>query len=206
MFKKRSLFTALIAIIFSMVILPHGTAFAAIADGTYSISYEVKEANSENTSIADGYFSKPATLTVKDGVQNIQLTVTSSSMIKDLKAQGSPVTIVSEDEANETRTVSFTVNGDLSQPVLLDMHIVVPDLYDTTHQARAFFDVSGLDQAGAGGETTSSSESSTEKGSGEAEDNPPTGDHSQIGLYTMLLVGSAIAFIAVRKLRPARHS
>src|SRR5699024_6485180 len=146
MIKGLSFWLAAVAIIFTLsIIIPQSIAYAAIKDGTYEINYEMKEAGNDNTSIADGYFTKPATLTVADGVQYIQLTVTSSSMIKSLSAPSGPVEIVSEDEGNETRTVKFRVDGDLSKPVPMDMHIVVPDLYDMEHTARAVFDVSGLD-------------------------------------------------------------
>src|SRR5690625_7507396 len=123
----------------------------------------MKEAGNENTSIADGYFSKPATLTVKNGVKHIQLTVTSSSMVKSLSAPSGPVNVVSEDKGNETRTVKFKVD-DLSQPVNMEMHIVVPDLYDMTHTARADFDVSGLPAAGSAESEKDSSKDSTDDG------------------------------------------
>src|SRR5699024_1420538 len=108
----------------------------------------------------------------------------------------------------DTRTVKFKVDGDLSQPVSMEMHIVVPDLYDTTHTARAVFDVSGLEQAGS---TASKEDSSDEDnatpaaGSNKAEENPPTGDSTPIVMYTILLVGSVVALVAVRKLRPAKN-
>lgn len=194
-------FTALILTL-ALVALPTGTAFANIADGTYQINYEMKESGSDNTSIADGYFMKPATLTVKDGVKHIQLTVTSSSMIKSLSAPSGPVNVVSEDEANETRTVKFQV-GDLSQPVKMDMHIIVPDIpempggYDMEHAARAVFDVSGLTAAGEEGATTSGD-------SGEEVVNPPTGDSTPIALYVTLLL-SSIAIFTVYKVRVAKN-
>src|SRR5690554_6902601 len=158
--KKFSLVMALSAFIFtiSLIVSPVGSVFAAIADGTYQVNYEMKEKSSDSTSIADGYFAKPATLTVKDGVQHIQLTVTGASMIKKLVAPSGPVTVVSEGE--ETRTVKFRVDGDLSQPVSLQMDIVVPDLYDTTHTARAVFNVSDLPEAGAKSATANNSGSS----------------------------------------------
>src|SRR5690625_1266987 len=76
-------------------------------------------------------------------------------MIKSLSAPSCPVDDVSEDTANDTSTVKFKVDGDLSQPVSMDMNIVVPDMpampggYDKDHTARAVFDVSGLPEAGA---------------------------------------------------------
>lgn len=125
------------------MILP-SSAFAKIADGTYELNYEMKEAYSENTSIADGYFTKPAILTVENGVQYIQITLTGSNYIESLTAPSGPVEIISEDTTNFIRVVKFRVDGDLSQPLEMEMHIVVPDLYDMTHTARALFDVSGL--------------------------------------------------------------
>lgn len=194
--KRFPLFMLITAMILSLAVWPNGVASAAIADGTYKVNYEMKEANSNNTSIADGYFAKPATLTVKNGVQHIQLTVTSAEMIKSLSAPSGPVSVVSDN--GDTRTVKFQVDGDLSQPVNMKMHIVVPDLYDTNHTARAVFDVSGL--KGAATDSSNSGESA-----GKAIDNPPTGDNSSIALYVLLLVGAVAGILVVRKLRPAHN-
>lgn len=205
--KRFSFVMALTAFIFtiSLIVSPVGSVFAEIADGSYQVNYEMKENSSDNTSIADGYFTSPATLTVKDGVQTIQLTVTSSDMIKELSTSSGPVNVVSE--SGDTRTVSFQVNGDLSQPISMDMHIVVPDLYDTTHTARAVFDVSGLPEAGAeapSGGTEDNNEESTDDGTATPVDNPPTGDSTPIALYVTLLLGS-IAIFTVYKLRAAKN-
>src|SRR5690625_5808899 len=80
-------FSSLLLIVTALVLtitlgLPKETVFADIADGTYEVNYEMKEAGSDNTSIADGYFSKPATLTVENGTKYIQLTVTSADMVE----------------------------------------------------------------------------------------------------------------------------
>src|SRR5699024_957840 len=119
--KRFYLVMALTAFIFtiSLIVSPVGSVFAAIVDGTYQVNYEMKEKSSDNASIADGYFSSPATLTVKDGVQHIQLTVTGADMIKKLVAPSGSVSVVSDN--GDTRTVKFRVDGDLSQPVPLEM-------------------------------------------------------------------------------------
>src|SRR5690625_1666658 len=183
MSKKFPLLMALTAIVLTItfVVLPTGSASASIADGSYQINYEMKEASSNSTSIADGYFTKPATLTVENGTQYIQLTVTSADMVKSLSAPSGPVTVVSDN--GDTRTVKFRVDGDLSQPVNMSMHVVVPEEalpggYDMEHTARAVFDVSGLPAAGAGGSSTANGDSSNDgtAGIGDAEENPPTGD------------------------------
>lgn len=215
--RFKSFFMIVTALVLSIFIIPQANVFADIADGTYEVNYEMKEAGNDNTSIADGYFESPATLTVENGTQYIELTVTGADMIKSLSAPSGPVDVVSE--SGDTRTVKFKVDGDLSQPVDMEMHIVVPDLYDTTHTARAVFDVSGLESADNGEDesTTENDNSNVDKddettvagdnndsGSGKAEDNPPTGDNSSIVLYAVLFIGSAVALFAVRKLRPAQ--
>lgn len=178
---------------------------AQIADGTYKINYEMKEANGGNTSIADGYFTKPATLIVENGVQYIQLTVTGSNYVKSLSTSAGPVQVISENSANKTRTVKFKVNGNLSQPLNMDMHIVVPDMYDMTHTARAVFDVSGLPQAGSAAEQKSAEKGDATGNAGVTVENPQTGDNSSIGLYALLMLGSAVALLAIWKFRPVRN-
>ncbi|HLR14757.1 MAG TPA: NEAT domain-containing protein [Bacillota bacterium] len=205
--KKLSCKTIFIglALIISLIALPAGSVFAAYADGTYQISYEIKEAGNDNASIADGYFSKPATLTIQDGAQYIQLTLTNSDMIKSLSVEGTPVEVVSD--SGDTRVVKFKVSGDLTQPVNMEMHVVVPDLYDTTHGARAVFDVSNVpaqEANGGGGEATEDSSNETGTADGEPVDNPPTGDETPIAMYIALLVGS-IAVFALYKFRFARN-
>lgn len=221
--NQFSVFTVLSALILAIifVVYPKGEVSAEIADGSYQVNYEMKENSSDSTSIADGYFSSPATLTVENGVQYIQLTVTSSDMIKSLSAPSGPVEVVSE--GDDTRTVKFKVDGDLSQPVSMNMNIVVPDMpampggYDQDHTARAIFDVSGLPEAGAEPESNDNNESSTDgagtddsnggssdDGAESAVDNPQTGDDTSIALYVTLLVAS-IAVFAVYKLRFARN-
>lgn len=203
----------LAAIIFTLVATP---VSAQIADGTYQVPYEMKEKSSDNTSIADGYFVSPATLTVENGVQTITLTVTGSNYIKSLSTPAGAVSVVNEDTANETRTVSFRVDGDLTAPLNMDMHIVVPDLYDTVHTARAVFNVSGLPQAGAeastdagetatSGDTSSATDEAAANDGGEAVENPKTGENTPIALYAVLLLVSGLALITIWKFRPARN-
>lgn len=213
-FSKLVLFATL-ALIVSLVSLPVNTAFAAMADGTYDISYEVKKAGGGGASIADGYFSKPAKLTVNGSSQTVQLTLTSADMIKSLSVNGSPVQVVSD--SGDRRVVKFSVS-DASQPVNMAMHVIVPDLYDQDHEAQAVFDVGNVPAEAAtpaddededettpipkkdGDKTDSSSDKTTDKD----VENPPTGDNTPISLYIGLLVGSIVLF-SVYKFRFARN-
>jgi len=211
--KKISSFITLTAIALATFFLVSPVS-AEIADGTYDVNYEMKEESSENTSIADGYFTSPAKLTVENGLQHIQLTLTGSDMIQSLSAPTGPVKVLSEDTANKTRVVQFKVDGDLASPLNMNMHIIVPDLYDQQHTARAVFNVSGLPQASA---AVASDEDTTEEaavagdatnngsGTGEVVENPKTGENSSVALYGLLMVAALVGFFAIWKLRPARN-
>lgn len=204
MLKRHfSLLAVISVIVLSLVFAPVDSAAAQFADGTYNISYEMKEANNNNTSIADGYFQKPAKVTVSGGNATVQFTVTSAEMVQSLSASNGSLSVVSD--SGNTRTYKLQTSVDnLSNPITMGMHIIVPKGtpgleagYDRQHSARAVFDVSGIAKAGGGG-----SDSGSEAGTS-PEQNPKTGDNSPIVLYTILLVGAAGAFVLVRKLRPA---
>ena len=101
--------------------------------------------------------------------------------------------------------VKFRVDGDLSQPVNMNMTINVPEMNMENFQpsAQAVFDVSGLPQADSTPEQDAGDDS--DEASGAAVENPPTGDNSSIALYALLLLGSGIALFVIWKLRPARN-
>lgn len=184
----------LAAIIFALVAAP---VAAQVADGTYQVNYEVKHELKDDASIADGYFQKPASVTVKDGVSTVTISVTGKEYIQGLTAPSGPVNVVSED--SDSMTISFQVN-DLTKPVPMDMHIVVPDLYDMEHTARFVFDTSGLPQAGSDADADT-----TAAGDGEEVENPKTGEDSSIALYSILLIAAVIGLVAIWKFRPARN-
>src|SRR5690625_1953599 len=109
--KNKALIISLCSMILALVFLPVGNTFAAtFADGTYNIPYELKEAGNNNTSIADGYFSKPAKWVVKNGVSYIQLTTTESEWVKSISGPNGGSTVVSE--SGNSRTGQLQV-GDL---------------------------------------------------------------------------------------------
>lgn len=211
--KKLFSFTFLpaLALIITLVALPTGTVFAAYADGSYDVPVEIKEDGTNNTSIADGYFNDTAKLVVENGVNYVHLTVSSADYVKSVSGPNGKAQVVSE--SGDTKTLKLQV-GDMSAPINLNMHIVVPEEvagmeYDNNHSTQAVFDVSNVPAASAGGgdstdESSTESESATEGGTGEEVENPPTGDSTPIAMYVALLVGS-IAVFAVYKFRFARN-
>lgn len=207
--------------LFSIVLIfsSNGVADAAsFENGTYNVPFELKEAGNNNTSIADGYFSKPAKLIVKNGVNYIQITTTESDWVKSITGPKGTATVISE--SGNSRTVQFEA-GDLSGPVNMKMHVVVPESvagmkYDHNHSLRAVFNVSGVPTASSQkAENNSNQQSTTNQtttneasGSntdGEQVDNPKTGDTTPIWLYVALLVGS-VGIFTIYKTRTAKNS
>lgn len=207
MWKVRKNLVVLVGIfLFSLfpVMSTTNTVHAAtFENGTYSISFELKESGTNNASIADGYFSKPARLVVKDGVNYIQLTTTESDWIKSISGPNGGATVISEQ--GNTRTVQMQV-GDLSSPVNLKMHVVVPKEvagmeYDHHHSVRADFNVAGIPTASTSPEIVQTGEGNEVNAS---ITNPKTGDTSSIGLYMSLLLVS-IGLFAFYRTRVAKN-
>ena len=201
--KVSSLLLAFSLLIFTLGVFPNETAYAAIADGTYNVPFEIKENGSQNTSIADGYFQKPAKLIVENGTQNVEFTITSSEWVKSLSGPFGQETVINEDTANNTRTVRLQIN-DASQPVTLEMHVVVPEdiagmHYDQNHTVQAVFDVSGIESE----QTAPPAQNNDTEQPTEPVENPQTSDDTPIALYIALLVGSVAVFVVYR-LRVAR--
>lgn len=201
-FTLKLKFMKLTTIITLTVLLVFGagitnSASAALADGTYSVGYQVLKAENNNASIANGYFEKPATVTVENGVQYVQITVTSASMVQSLSGPNGKATVVSENQAKDTKVLKFKV-ADISKPVQMKMHIIVDagDIqYDTDHGARFVFDPVSSGSSAVATPATSKGESTQSNNMGEEADNPKTSDETPVLLFSLLLIGSGL-FIA----------
>ena len=127
--------------------------YAENPDGTFLIDYQVLNSDSDSVSISNDYFDKPATLFIEDGEKYIQFTVNHSEWIKELQTPLGEtfvdVDIVSEDKEEDTRTVKFKLEEDLSQPVEFKMHILVESMepvYDHRYTARFDFDADKMEE------------------------------------------------------------
>src|SRR5699024_3548030 len=114
-------------------------------DQAFQYDYVVKHATEDKTSAADKFFKKPATVLYKNGQAYIQLTITNWDWIKSLKPESGDITVVQKN-ADGSAVVQFKLNGDLSDAIVLNMHVVVPkDVagmeYDMNHTARIFLDL-----------------------------------------------------------------
>lgn len=194
-----SLFTAAILFI-TAIFIPQSASAASFQNGTYDVPYEIKDAGGASTSIADGYFLKPAKVTVENGKYYAQFSVKNAEWIKSVSGPYGAATVVSEDKANDRKVLKLQVS-DISSPVDLSMHIVVPEdvagmEYDNNHKAKAVFNTSGIPT----GSSTTSDSSGTSDASGKApttppEDNPKTSDEAPIILFALLFVGAGVLLV-----------
>src|SRR5699024_11660295 len=94
-------------------------------DKAFQYDYVVKHATEDKISAADKFFKKPATVLYKDGEAYIQLTITNWDWIKSLKPESGDIIVVQKN-ADGSAVIQFKVNGDLSDAIVLNMHVVVP--------------------------------------------------------------------------------
>ncbi|MBD8004169.1 NEAT domain-containing protein, partial [Bacillus norwichensis] len=161
------------------------------ADGEYSLPFEVWKDNADSPSVADGYFKKPAKLTVANGEYTVQATLNNSSWWQFLKVQSGndfvDVTTVSDE--NDTRIVQFKVD-DLNQILNAKVHIIVTGIpgleYDNKYDIRFKFDPSGIPLASQPGENENGEEGENlnngqtpEEGSGSEDGQQENGGDEQ---------------------------
>jgi len=185
-------FTAVLCCLMAIVLLPTAQA-TELSNGTYVIEYEMLQADNDSISIANDYFEKPAILTVDGEAQYIQFTVNRSEWVQVLAAADGEsfanVHVVSDDPENDQRVIAFKVDGDISQPVFMQMHVVVKDMqpaYDHKYTVRLNFDVEKMQETDAPAVVVPSSKSTTNEGTG-----------NNVILYIFIaLLAAAIVMIA----------
>jgi heme-binding NEAT domain protein len=200
--KKKVVLPFFMAVLVSMITVVPLSVAADLSDGTYAVEYQMLQAENDSVSIANDYFEKPATLTIDNGEQFIQFTVNRSEWVKALTvASGDSfvdVDVVSEDPESDQREIAFKVDGDISQPVRMQMHIVIKDMepvYDHKYSVRLDFDVEAMQVTDAPAVVVKSSESKAvgvEQEQGKAAS-------SKAFIYIIIIAIAAVAIIFVRK-------
>lgn len=126
------------------------TASAAsepLQNGTYEIPFKVLKNGTDETSVMDGYTKKPATLYVKDGSYEIDMTLTNSNWYQDFQVEGAQPETISEDTSKNERVVRFPVSQ-LDEKLDAYVHIIVTGIpgfeYDNKYDVQIAFDVNGI--------------------------------------------------------------
>ncbi|MEG0258545.1 MAG: heme uptake protein IsdC [Lysinibacillus sp.] len=191
--KKIVLFVMLVSFVAFNFALPQ--ASAQMADGSYSLKYQVNKPDSNTPSIANDYFLKPAKVTLKNGTATVQITLKNSKWITKFQP-GSGAKVVSEDKAADTRVVQFTVK-DLSKPVIAAMKIDIDDInYHHEYSVALASDaaaITGGTTATTGDKTPTTTNTSTDGGQ---VSNPQTSDATP---YLLIVALAGSAFLLYRK-------
>lgn len=213
--KKISIAVATILAAVFLLFAPANAGF--VSANAQEVSYEVKEAGSNNTSVADGYFIKPAKFTVENGKNFLEFSLKDADYVKSLSGPYGAVRVISD--SGNKRVVKLQVD-DISNPIDLKMHIVVPEEvagmpYDHDHKARMIVNTDGVDlSAFAAAEESDDKKSNDEKSNDEKsddkkaegekdKDNPKTSDTTPLVMYTVLMVGSVGVMVFLWRRRTA---
>lgn len=143
----RNYFLTVVTMVFMLAFMAPVQSNAAIADGTYSINYQVNKPGSNSASMANDYFLKPAKLIVKNGKMTMQLTIKNSAWVTQFNPP-SGAKVISTNEGADQRVVQFAAaNANL---ITIAMKIDIDDIdYHHAYSVDFVFDSSGLPEAKA---------------------------------------------------------
>ncbi|MER1998320.1 MAG: NEAT domain-containing protein [Lysinibacillus sp.] len=122
----KKIISLLFAIVLAFAVLPFGQAGAELADGKYSLPYQVNKAGSTSASIANDYFIKPATFVKKNGTMYVQLTLKNSSQFVKFESTSGGNKVVGKDAGNDRRTVQFNISS-LGKAQTVNVRIEIPE-------------------------------------------------------------------------------
>lgn len=141
---RKSFFIFFAALFLVAFTLPNNSS-AAIADGTYDVSYQVNKPGSNSASMANDYFLKPAKLIVNNGKMTMQLIIKNSSWVTQFNPPGGAKVIRSNESADQ-RTVQFPVSN--ANLVTIAMKIDIDDIdYHHSYSVDFVFNSGGLPEA-----------------------------------------------------------
>ncbi|MGG4170888.1 heme uptake protein IsdC [Bacillus safensis] len=205
--KKWMRLPAFMAAFLLALMLPFSNAqAAALKDGTYSVNYTVLKAEGNAVSMANDYWLKPAKVIAKNGNLTVQMTIKNSSWVTEFKVPGNggyvDTTVLSTNKKANTRLVQFQAQS-LSKPIKSKIHVTVKSAdYDHDYTIQLKFDESSMKSLSSTSENKSTGAQESQQPSKEStnkadtpttkqqEDNPQTGDTSQIGWLLVLVLCS----------------
>ncbi|MFD1955508.1 NEAT domain-containing protein [Paenibacillus thailandensis] len=118
-----------------------------IADGYYYIDFKILKDGTNQTSIANDYVVSPALLKVTDGKYNASFTVLRSKEVTSISIDGSSGKVVSRDNANNTRVMSYSIPS-LSKKIDAKVKVDWDEInYHHTYDIQFLFDEDSLEVA-----------------------------------------------------------
>lgn len=191
----------------AIFVTPYLYASAALADGKYTINYQVNKPDSSSASIANDYFLKPATIIVQNGTSVVQLKMKKSAWITKFESSTGGNKVVSENKAEDTRIVQFALPSYTSKTAVT-MKVDIDDLnYHHEYTVDFVWDAASLkneDGSAVTATTVQNNTNTTKKDANtgvantstvkEKEANPQTSDAFPIGILLLFGVSGFILF------------
>ncbi|MDY8023541.1 heme uptake protein IsdC [Paenibacillus polymyxa] len=124
-----------------------------LADGTYTLKYNILKAENDSVSMANDYFEKPAKLYVKKGQMTMQIKLNHSEWTTgfkvDYKGKIIDTKVIHKDAKTDTRTVQFPITS-VNSPLISKIHVTVPAYnYDHDYTIRFAFDSKSVKKVAA---------------------------------------------------------
>ena len=140
---RKLFFMMVSAVCMLFLVLPIHSQ-AAVADGTYSLNYQVNKPGSSSATMANHYFLKPSKLIVTNGKMTVPLTIKNSAWVTEFNPPGG-ATVISSNPAADQRVVQFNIS---SLKPTVAMKIDIDDIdYHHAYSVDFVFDGSGLPEA-----------------------------------------------------------
>lgn len=127
----------MLVVLLTSLVTPSLYVSAALADGKYTINYQVNKPDSTSASMANDYFLKPGTIIVKNGSAVIQLTLKNSAWMTKFESSTGGNKVISENKEKDTRIVQFTLPS-YTSPTAVSMKVDIDDL-DYHHEYTVDF-------------------------------------------------------------------
>ncbi|WP_186672553.1 NEAT domain-containing protein [Sporosarcina sp. BP05] len=183
---------------------------ADLSDGTYVVDYEMLQAENDSVSIANDYFEKPAKLTIDKDGQYLQFTLNHAKWVKFIKSVSgesfADVDVVNEDLENDKRVIAFKIDGDVTEPLLMQMHVIIKEMepsYDHKYSVRLNLDLETMEVTDAPAVVVNTSVAESKSVDTNEKQDEPTSNNAVI--YMLLAVVAIIAILFVRKTRSLKQ-
>lgn len=217
-------FKKVIAMSAALIVLTWAIFSIVASAAEKELNYDILKHKTQDVSMANDYFNKPAKLIDKNGKQYVQFTVNHSHWIVNFTFNGQKETVVHEDKAKDERTSEFSIDktsGEIPGTIKVYIDEEVngkPFKYDHNYNITYLLkgDAQGESAAaksnadGSKGDVTKG-ESAGATGKAESSDatptNPQTGAGESKWLYITLMGASAILLLSfvVYKRKKGQH-
>ncbi len=130
------------------VSITQAASSSGLANGTYSLKYDVLKAENNSVSMANDYFEKPAKLYVKNGKMTMQVQLNHSEWTTQFKVKYKgkimDTKVIQSNSKKDTRIVQFPI-ADIKNPIVSKIHVTVSSYnYDHDYTIRLALDQKSL--------------------------------------------------------------